>query len=264
MIFGRSKNVDEQFARHTLPIGEADHVVARIGMHVGVLRISGGATDLLDGAFRYTADREPILNYEEADGAGKLSVCQTTPGGRSSNRGRNEWDLALSNRIPLDLEIVHSTGDGTYNLSSLALRNVSIDQATGDSTLTVAGRQDNLRQVRIEGATGTISLHLTGQFASLATVDVSAGTGSLDIDLRGIWESDCAIRLHAATGSIRVRLPDAVGLEVRASAALGSMRAHGLAGQSGNWTRPAADGMPVLRLDLSTGVGSLSIEADTR
>lgn len=264
MIFGRSKNEAEQFAHHTLPIGAADHVVARIGMHVGVLRISGGASDLLDGAFRYTPELEPVLSYEEVDNTGKLTVCQTTPSGRSSNRGRNEWDIALSNRIPLDLEIVHSTGDGTYNLSSLALRNVSIDQATGDSTLTIAGRQDNLRQVRIEGATGTIGLHLTGQFAALATVDVSASTGSLDVDLRGIWESDCAVHLHAATGSIRVRLPDEIGLEVRASTSLGAVHARGLQGQPGNWSRPAADGMPVMRLDLSTGVGSLTIEADTR
>ncbi|MCO5175931.1 MAG: toast rack family protein [Thermomicrobiales bacterium] len=264
MIFGRSKNVAEQFAHHTLPTGTADHVVARVGMHVGVLRISGSASDLLDGAFRYTPELEPVLNYEETDGTGRMTVCQSTPSGRSSNRGRNEWDIALSNRIPLDLEIVHSTGDGTYNLSALALRNVSIDQATGESTLTIAGRQDNLRQVRIEGSTGTIGLQLTGQFAALATVDVSASTGSLDVDLRGIWESDCAVRLQAATGSIRVRLPDAVGLEVRATTSLGAIRAHGLHGQPGNWSRPAADGMPIMRLDLSTGVGSLTIEADTR
>ena len=94
MIFGRSKNEAEQFAHHTLPIGAADHVVARIGMHVGVLRISGGASDLLDGAFRYTPELEPVLSYEEVDNTGKLTVCQTTPSGRSSNRGRNEWDIA--------------------------------------------------------------------------------------------------------------------------------------------------------------------------
>lgn len=264
MIFGRSKSVDEQFARHTVPAGEADQVLARIEMHVGVLRISGGASDLLDGAFRYTTDLEPILNYEEANGSGKVTVCQSSASGQHLNRGRNEWDIALSNRVPLDLEIVHATGKSTYNLSALALRNVSIDQSTGESTLTIAGRQDNLRQVRIEGATGSIGVQLTGQFAALATVDVSASAGSLDVDLRGIWECDCTVRLQAATGSIRVRLPEAVGLEVRASAALGSVRAHGLQGQAGNWMRPAADGMPVMRLDLSTGVGSLSIEADPR
>ncbi|HMM42871.1 MAG TPA: toast rack family protein [Thermomicrobiales bacterium] len=262
MIFGRSKEHEERFARHTVPAGEAERVEARIGMNVGTLRVSGGATTLADGAFRYTADLEPVLSYEESGGTGKLAICQRTPASTPRHRGRNEWDIALSDAVPLDLAVVHSTGEASFDLSSLSLRSLELDRATGTTRLTLRGEQRDLHQVRVESATGSLDLDLTGRYAALSSLDVSGGTGGLEADLRGTWERDAAVSLRVATGSVRVRLPDDIGIELRGSTALGRVRVSGLAVVPGGWRRDAPSGAPVMRLDVSAGVGSVTIEAN--
>lgn len=251
----------EQYARHTVPVGSAEHVTARIGMNVGRLRVSGGAATLVDGAFRYTPDLEPLVTYEEADGTGRLSICQRTPPTISHRRGRNEWDIALSDAVPMDLEIVHSTGDGRFDLSSVVLTTLALDRATGSTTLLVRGEHPDLREVRVESATGSLNLDLTGRYHALESLDVSGGTGSLDADLRGIWERDVVVNLRVATGSVHLRLPDAIGIDLRGSTALGRVRVAGLAMTPVGWHRAAPAGSPVMRLDVSAGVGSVTIEA---
>ncbi len=261
MIFGRSHEHDEQFATHTVPAGTAERVEARIGMNVGALRLSGGATALADGAFRYSEDLEPVISYEEVGGVGKLAICQRTPASIRHHRGRNEWDIALSEAVPLELAIVHSTGDGRFDLSAVALSSLALDRATGSTHLALRGDHRDLRQVRIESATGSLDLDLTGRFAALASLDVSGGTGGLDADLRGTWERDVAVSLRVATGSVHVQLPAGVGVELRGSTALGRVRVSGLAAGPGGWRREAPAGVPVMRLDVSAGVGAVTIEA---
>lgn len=252
---------DELFTRHTVPIGSAARVRARIGMNVGRLRVSGGATILADGAFRYTADLEPLVEYEDGDELGTLSICQRTPAASHHRRGRNEWDIALAESVPMDLEIVHSTGDGRFDLSRVALRSLALDRATGSTALLLRGDYPDLSQARIESATGNLDLGLTGRFAVLESLAVSGGTGSLDADLSGVWEHDVEVRLRVATGSIHVRLPDTIGLEVKAATALGRVRVSGLATTAGGWRRDAPADVPVMRLDASAAVGSVTIEA---
>lgn len=261
MIFDRSQEHDEQFTRHTVPVGEAGRVEARIGMNVGSLRVSGGANALADGAFRYTFGLEPVIDYDETREAGLLTICQRSPASIPQRRGRNEWDIALSDAVPLDLTIVHATGDGRFDLSSLALRSLAIDRPTGSTRLMLRGDYHDLRRARVESATGSLTLDLTGRYHELSTLDVSSRTGDLEADLGGVWEHDVAVSLRVATGSVRVRLPDTVGIELRASTGLGRVRVAGLAGSHGLWTRDAQVGTPVMRLEVSAAVGSVTVEA---
>lgn len=253
---------NEQFARHTVPVGDAAQVAARIGMNVGTLRITGGATALADGAFRYTPGLEPVVAYEEAGHLGKLTICQRTPTATQHQRGRNEWDIALSATVPLDLAIAHSTGDSHFDLSGLSLTTLSLDRATGSTNLALRGDHQHLREMRVESATGSLDLDLTGRYATLSSLDVSGGTGELEADLRGSWERDVAVSLRVATGSVHVRLPEGIAIELRGSVALGRVRVAGLAAVAGGWRRDAPAGVPIMRLDISAGVGSVSIEAN--
>ena len=164
--------------------------------------------------------------------------------------------------MPLDLAVVHSTGEASFDLSSLSLRSLELDRATGTTRLTLRGEQRDLHQVRVESATGSLDLDLTGRYAALSSLDVSGGTGGLEADLRGTWERDAAVSLRVATGSVRVRLPDDIGIELRGSTALGRVRVSGLAVVPGGWRRDAPSGAPVMRLDVSAGVGSVTIEAN--
>ena len=262
MIFTHSRQQNEQFTRRTIPVGLASRVEARVEMNVGTLRVAGGADALVDGAFRYAPDLEPVIDYDEAEGVGRLAIRQPRPIRMSGGSGRNEWDIALSDTTPLDLMIVQTTGDGRFDLSSVMLQSLALDRATGSTSLRLAGDHRDLRRARVESATGSLALNFTGRYAALTSLEVSSGAGRLKADLRGLWGCDVTVRLHVATGSIDVRLPDGIGIELHGSTGLGRVAVSGLAAGRGGWRRDAPAGAPVMRLDVSTAVGSIVIEAN--
>ncbi|MDQ3526034.1 MAG: toast rack family protein, partial [Chloroflexota bacterium] len=80
----------------TVPAGGATSARVEIGMAVGELRISGGATELMDADFTYDDELEPEVEYRVDGGQGVLTVKQ---GSKKNVRStQNEWNIRLNDR----------------------------------------------------------------------------------------------------------------------------------------------------------------------
>jgi hypothetical protein len=96
----------------------ADSVHANIRIAAGELDIGGGAGNgrLMEADFAYNvAAWQPRVDYEVVGNSGDLTVQQQGLGeGIPTTDVRNEWDLRLNEKVPVDLAVQMGGGWATW------------------------------------------------------------------------------------------------------------------------------------------------------
>ncbi len=162
-------------ADNKVEIGGAESTKVSIAVGVGKLNVTGGAEGLLDAQFEYNIpDWKPEVSYEVKEGFGRLTVEQpsTVVGATWPSNVRYEWNLKLSNQVPMDLDVEMGVGKMDLDTRGLNLRHLKVDAGVGE------GRID-----------------LSGTTADL-TADVEAGVGKLKL----LLPADIGVRVEAAGG----------------------------------------------------------------
>lgn len=113
----------------------------------------------------------------------------------------------------------------------------------------------------IEMGAGQGLLQLGG--LALTHFSVEGGAGNLRVDLTGgTWQKDLDGRIEGGVGTVTVRLPSNVGVRVKATGGLGSVRAPGFQRDGDVYTNSAYGKAPVtLELDIEGGVGEIHLES---
>ena len=143
-------------ARYVEAIG-ASSLKADIEMLEGILRISDGATEVMDGGFSFdSADwKEPIVEYSVNDaGLGNLLMKQQATGRAAMRQGHCEWTIRLSQDLPMDLQV--KIGAGEAHLDLVGIR---------------------LSRLRVEGGVGKLELDLRGEWKQSLDAFVKTGIG---------------------------------------------------------------------------------------
>jgi hypothetical protein len=105
---------------------------------------------------------------------------------------------------------------------------------------------------------GRGQLHLRDM--PVTRLDMSMGAGQADLDLTGDRKNDLVGDLEGGVGQVTIRLPKKVGVVVRASGGIGSIDAHGLRHEDGEYTNEAYGKTPAtIRLKVEGGVGQISL-----
>lgn len=163
-------------------IGEAESTQVSIAVGVGKLTITGGAKGLLDARFEYNIpDWKPEVSYEVKEGFGRLTVEQpsTVVGATWPSNVRYEWNLRLSNKVPMDLDVEMGVGKMDLDTRGLNLRHLKVDAGVGEGRIDLSGTTANL------------------------TADIEAGIGKLKL----LLPSDVGVSVEArgAIGHVKAR-----------------------------------------------------------
>jgi hypothetical protein len=172
---GKTVSTDSKVA-----VGDAESTKVSIAMGVGKLNITGGAEELLDASFDYNIpDWKPEVSYETQNRLGRLTIEQppTVVGAAWPANVRYEWNLRLSDKVPMDLDVEMGVGKVDLDTRGLNLRHLKVDAGVGE------GRID-----------------LSGTTADLVA-DVEAGIGKLKL----LLPSDVGVRVEAEGGIGHVR-----------------------------------------------------------
>jgi len=156
-------------------IGGAESTKVSIAVGVGKLNVTGGAEGLLDARFEYNIpDWKPEVSYEVKEGFGRLTIEQpaTVVGATWPSNVRYEWNLRLSDKVPMDLDVEMGVGKMDLDTRGMNLRHLKVDAGVGE------GRID------LSGATADL------------TADVEAGIGKLKL----LLPSDVGVRVEAEGG----------------------------------------------------------------
>jgi hypothetical protein len=144
----------------TVALGAAQSVRVNLNMKAGELKVEGGATQLLDADFTYNVPEwKPEVKYEVSGSVGNLEVAQPGSGSSTSNT-RNEWDVRLGNKTPMEMTVNMGAGRATLTLSGLALSRLELNMGAGETTVDLTGDWKKDLSAQIHGGVGRATIRL--------------------------------------------------------------------------------------------------------
>jgi hypothetical protein len=186
---------------------------------VGKLNLHPGSNRLLDATFRYNIpDWKPRVSYEVKAGLGRLTIEQPSSvvGAAWPSNVTYEWDLAFSDKVPLDMELDFGVGKTELDLTGLLVRRLEIDAGVGEGTIDLSGERDCDLDAEIEAGVGRLTVILPDEVG--ARVEVEGGIGKVhalglvrdgDAYHNDAWgKSDHSLRLdiEGGIGEVELRL----------------------------------------------------------
>ena len=166
----------------SVDLGSAASVDVKLSMGIGELKVKGGASGLLSGAFKYNvADWKPTVAYNVTGTNGELTVAQPTskdnPLFGSTDGVEYQWNLGLNDNTPMNLTVSMGAGTGDLSLGSLSLKNLDVNVGAGDTVVDLTGTPKQDLKAHIKGGVGEVSLHLPSNAG--VRVSVQHGVGSV-------------------------------------------------------------------------------------
>lgn len=129
----------------------------------GQVNISSGSSNWVEGDITYNINElEPKVTYKLKRDKGKLKIDQPKKTKINVKKGalKNDWDLQLTNDVPVDLEINTGASDTSMNLSGMQLQSLNIETGVGKSTLNLSGEWKESFDVNIEMGVGESTIIL--------------------------------------------------------------------------------------------------------
>ncbi|WLD92760.1 toast rack family protein [Alkalihalobacillus sp. AL-G] len=167
-------------------LNEASSVEAEIEMGIADLTVNGGAEDLMRGKFHYNENAgKPDIAYEVNGGKGELDVSNEDKDSWLDfdwirfGEQTDEWEIALNDKVPLDLEVSTGVGDSKLDLSGLNLTRLDIDSGVGETVLDLSGDWERSFNVSIDGGVGDTTIFIPEDVGVRITADL--GVGGLNI-----------------------------------------------------------------------------------
>jgi hypothetical protein len=149
----------------------------------GEFNISGGSSHLLDADFNYNHSYEaPRVEYNVTDGVGHLNILQDDQGSTHFGTSHNQWNLRLSNDVPLELKVEMGAGRGHLRLRDLPLTRLDMSIGAGQADLDLTGDRKKDLIANLEGGVGQVTIRLPRNVGVIA--QVSGGIGS--VNARGL------------------------------------------------------------------------------
>ena len=184
VIFGHQGRHEAILKQHEgIDYGSAQSAKVDIEMSEGDLKLSGGAQKLLDADLDYRAPSSlPTVSYEVNGTEGDLVVKQFeqshvhfAPGWGGE---KNDWDIHLGNKLPMELKVQMGAGRSTLRLSDLPITKFDLQMGAGAATTDLRGDWKNNLDAHIQGGVGSATVFLPKNVG--VEVHANGGLGSVN------------------------------------------------------------------------------------
>ncbi|MFE8703355.1 toast rack family protein [Cytobacillus sp. FJAT-54145] len=121
---------------------DAEKLEVELNMGAGELIVSKGTGEWLEGEVVYNNDKlEPKVNYDMNGDEGHLIIEQKQKSLSNIKMGdiKNEWDLKLSNDVPIDLTVNAGASNTNLSLKGVQLTSLDVNAGVGDMTVDLTG-----------------------------------------------------------------------------------------------------------------------------
>jgi hypothetical protein len=173
----RRYSADLQHQTRTVDRQGAKSVDVSLETGSGELNISSGTSHLLDADFHYNDSYDtPRVDYNVADGIGHLSISQDQ-GGTHFGAKHNQWDVRLSNDVPLELKIEMGAGRGQLRLRDMPVTRLEMKMGAGQADVDLTGDRKNDLIADLQGGVGQVTIRLPRRVG--VVVHASGGIGSV-------------------------------------------------------------------------------------
>ncbi|MBC8278214.1 MAG: hypothetical protein H8E46_08280 [FCB group bacterium] len=202
---------DIETLKKEIPLGEEKSVEIFMEMGLADLKITAGESQsILLAHVNYNPDKiKPIIDYSPGK-IGRLEIeCRKKSRVKFDDldHDENEWRLAFTDRIPLEIDLELGMGEGELDLTGLLITGMTIDAGlseliiefdepnkevierlrvdSGLGEFVAKGLLNaNIDEFRFSGGLGSSELYFTGESHRPTEAKIEVGLGSLEITLK--------------------------------------------------------------------------------
>jgi hypothetical protein len=157
----------------------ANSLRAEINMTQGILQVAGGAAGALEAGFTYDdADwKQPEVKYSvDAAAQGDLVVKQRATHRPAMRQGRAEWDIRLSQDLPIDLTVKFGAGKADLRLPGIPLTQLNVESGVGELDVDLSGEWQRSLEATVKAGIGDTLLRLPDNVGVRVQSAVSLGS----------------------------------------------------------------------------------------
>lgn len=152
---------------------------ANIQIGFGDVSITDGEDAWIKGTVDTNKKKlKPTVSYKKKGTVGNADIKQKGKLLAGLGTVRNDWDLELTNEIPINLNIEMGVSDSTLNLSGIQLSKLSIDAGVSDATIDLSGGWKDSFNADIDLGVGDATILLPADTG--VKLNVSKGISGLE------------------------------------------------------------------------------------
>ena len=159
-------------------LGRAKAVSVTLTMGAGEMKVSGDATDLMNGTFSYSdSAQKPKIGYVDSSDHAQLTIEQAEDQHRRVGGDTYSWDVRLNNDVTTELHVQLGAGKLNLALGDLPLTRLHVEMGAGSSLVDLVGNWKHDVDVHLEGGVGNATVRLPRNVG--VRVSVQGGFGSV-------------------------------------------------------------------------------------
>ena len=169
----------------------AESLNVDIDFGIGDLLIHGNSSEWVSGDLQYNHKKlAPKVNYKKRKDVGFVDIRQGSKVSFGFNKSKmqSDWDLQLTNDIPIDLNIDIGVSNSTLKLAGLQLSSLSIDSGVSDTLIDMSGEWKKGFHADMDLGVGDVTIILPKQTG--VRVKASKGIGRVDLPPGFITQKD--------------------------------------------------------------------------
>lgn len=169
----------------SVELGGEESVNVKINFGAGNLKLAGGAEKLLEAYFIYNvAELKPEVEFTNGTLVVQQPETESLPVLQGITGFRNEWNLQLNNKAPMNMSVDMGAGDINLQLAGLSLTGLDITLGAGNCTLVLSGDWERNMDITIDTGAATITVILPKNIGVRIEVD----QGPTMIDVTGLTQ----------------------------------------------------------------------------
>ncbi|MFD2445962.1 toast rack family protein [Bacillus sp. CGMCC 1.16607] len=176
-----------------------------LNIGAGQLNVSEGTKEWVEGEIDYNIDDlEPKVKYKRSGQNGKLVIEQSKKNFSGIKMGdiKNDWDLQLSNKVPIDLSVNSGASETKLDLQGLQLSSLDIDAGVGDITVDLSGDWKESFDVDLEMGVGQSTIILPKDVG----VKIKSSKGIGHTDFKGFISEGNGVYVNEAYKNADVKI----------------------------------------------------------
>ncbi len=233
-----TQSFNYNYLRRSYPLQKAEMLNVYFQFSNGDFRLKKSKNNLAGLYLKYREGvwRPEIFYNDDADTI-TLKVKLKRNKDIRFEKTHNIFAVALTDHIPVDLNLAFGAGEGDFILDGIKVRHADFALGAGNFNI-------SLKDVELED------------------LDFSAGVGSAVVDFSGPWHNDLNADFACGMGDLKIILPEKTGVKVEISGFLGNIDAIGLKKKERGVYVNKAYGKSKynLNLEVAGALGNISME----
>ena len=152
-----------------------------LNLSVGELTLSKGAEDWVEGSIKYGKKKlKPEVIYNRKGNKGEVIIKQKSLNSFNNSNVKNEWNLELTDNVPMNLSVDSGVSSTELDLQGLMLEKLDINAGVGDLYVDLGGDAwENSFETNIKTGVGEATVILPSEVGVKIKSEKGLGTSNV-------------------------------------------------------------------------------------